>query len=239
MTSLHFCRAQLQSSHLPLSSPPWICTCGTLWRERLSGMRHSKVSPVSCQPAPSLPELLLRLWWLRELKADPTHINSVHVMPGLSHTSDSASKPSLRVTSGALFQTTPSMEGVSKGSWETDVLLMQTQILLMSSVELSQFHQQTKFPSFPRCKMVACSPAHPCPAWALSLAPRNAPCIFRKGWWRPKGGDEGTELSTREVLLVHHLGGCWVSSWEAQFGRVWGAELVSFCMARMCCIRQL
>ncbi|KAL2305867.1 hypothetical protein Nmel_003760, partial [Mimus melanotis] len=55
------------------------------------------------------------------------------------------------------------MEGASKGSWETDMQLMQTQIFIMSSVELNQFHQQKKFSFFPRSEIVTCSPTHPYP----------------------------------------------------------------------------
>lgn len=80
--------------------------------------------------------------------------------------------------SRALLQTPSSMEGVSKGSWETDVQLMQTQILLMSSVGLNQFYQQKKFLFFPRPRMVTCSLAHPYPAWVLSFAPRNMFPVF-------------------------------------------------------------
>lgn len=173
MTSLHFCRVQQHSSRLPPSSAPWIFMCDIPWRDRDSG-EAQQGQPCFSQWAArllfpiSLPVMLrAEAWWPRAAES-AMHINSADAAPGVSHARDSALHPnSLRGTLQGSFQTPPSMEGGSKGSWETDVPLMQTQIFLMSSVELNQLHQQRKFSFFPRAEMVSCSLAHPCPAWAL------------------------------------------------------------------------
>lgn len=154
-------------------------SCVTSPEETETRVRHSKVSLVSLSASfsqwaarllfpISLPVVLrAEAWWPRAAES-VMHINSADAAPGLSHARDSALHPnSLRGTLQGSFQTPPSMEGGSKGSWETDVPLMQTQIFLMSSVELNQLHQQRKFSFFPRAEMVSCSLAHPCPAWAL------------------------------------------------------------------------